>query len=51
MPHWLVISILKARRRTGGRRRPVRRRRRAKAPKVSSLLLASFEWVLVYDPL
>jgi hypothetical protein len=43
--------MLKGRRRTGGRRRPARRQRRAKALKGSSLLLASFEYVLVYDDL
>jgi hypothetical protein len=36
--------MIKGRRRmTGGRRRHVRRQRRVKAPKVSSLLLTSFE--------
>jgi hypothetical protein len=44
--------MLKGRRRwTGGKRRPVRSRRRAKALKASSLLLTSFEYVLVYDDL
>jgi hypothetical protein len=38
--------MLKERMRTGGRRRPAIRQRRVKAPKASSLLLASFEYVL-----
>jgi hypothetical protein len=43
MTHWRIISMLKVRRgRTGGRRR-------AKAPKAPSLLLARFQWLLVYD--
>jgi hypothetical protein len=43
--------MLKGRRRTGGRRRPTRRQRRVKAPKASFVLLASFEYVLMYDDL
>jgi hypothetical protein len=43
--------MLKGRRRMTRGRRPARRRRRAKAPKASSLLLPSFEYVLVYDDL
>jgi hypothetical protein len=39
------------RRRIEGWWRPTRRRWRAKDPKASSLLLASFEYILVYDDL